>query len=497
MRLFGIEFNKKSKSGGGDSFVPPTNDDAAIEISDCGTIAANHVYGFDLDSTPTNEIELLSTYRELALDLDVDDAIQEICNDAIVSDSNGRMVDINLEFLEVGENVKKKIRDEFDNVLRLLNFDRDGYDIFRKWYVDGKIYYHKVIDDNNKNRGITELRRIEPEHLKLVREVPKKIKDGVAFYDNANIEEYYIYIPPEKNMQSDTGLKIRVDAIASSNSGLLSPDRKTMLSYLHKVIKPYNNLKLMTDSLVVYRVARAPERRVFYVDTGNLPRGKAEQYMKDMMNRYKNKIVYDATTGSITNRKKFQSMMEDYWMPRKEGSRGTEIETLPGASNLNELGDVEIFQKKLYKSLNVPISRLNGEGTMFSLGRTAEITREEIKFNRFVNRLRSKFAELFDDILRTQIILKRVITPEDWDEWGHLIKYDFMVDSFFQEMKEVEILRERIDTIQQLQNTEIIGKYISHDTVRKELLKQTESEIEDEDKLIESEKSKYNNEEQD
>lgn len=501
MELFGIEIKRsKSDKKKGQTFAPPSNDDGAIQIESTDTsvqFAGNHGYVFDLDNVPQDEYELLSTYRELSLQPDIDEAIQEIANEAIITDEMKQSVSIILDDIDVSDGIKNKIRDEFDHILKLLKFKTDGYGIFRKWYVDGKLFYHKVVDKSSAKKGIVDVVQLDPMNMKLIRELKKQRSGMVDMYDLKDIEEYFIFSntsfgsdkakTSSRGIESQNGLKISRDAVAYVPSGLVSADGQTVLSYLYKSIKPYNNLKLMEDSVVIYRVTRAPERRIFYVDVGNLPKGKAEQYLKDVMNRFKNKIVYDVSKGTINNRKKFQSMMEDYWLPRREGGKGTEVTTLPGGQNLGELEDVEYFKTKLYKSLNVPLSRFQQDGTTFNLGRTSEITRDEIKFAKFIARLRKKFSMLFDDLLRTQLVLKNIITPDDWEEWKEQISYDFLEDNYFQELKDAEILKDRLETLETLQRTEIIGKYISHDTVRREILKQSEDQIKEEDKKIEEE----------
>lgn len=499
MELFGYKLSKKTEEDkpGGESFSPPRHDDGAIEVesSESGVNYAGTLgYGFDIDAIPTGEYELISTYRELSLQPDIDEAIQEIVNEAVITDEYKQTVAVVLDEVETSDAIKSKIRDEFDHILKLLKFKSNGYGLFRKWYVDGKIIMHKVVDKNKPTNGIIDIIDIDPINIKLVREL-KKIRDGqIELYDLQQTSEYFLFSQsPFTDGKSgshtsaaggSTALKIAKESVTYVPSGLVNADAKMVLSYLYKCIKPYNNLRLLEDSVVVYRVSRAPERRIFYVDVGNLPKGKADQYLKDVINRFKNKIVYDVNKGTITNRKKFQSMMEDYWLPRREGGKGTEVTTLPGGENLGELGDVEYFKNKLYKSLNVPMSRFQQDGGAFNIGRTSEITRDEIKFSKFINRLRKKFSGLFNDLLRTQLILKRIITKDEWEEWKEQISYDFLEDNYFQELKDSEILRERLETLQLIQQTEIVGKYYSHDTIRRNILKQTEEEIEEEDKKI-------------
>ncbi len=499
IELFGLKIGRaKEEEKKGQTFTTPKNEDGAIEIesTEAGiNFAGSMGYAFDLDNVPSDEYELTVNYRNLALQLEIDEAIQEIVNEAIITDEFKQSVSIILDDVDTSDGIKDKIRDEFDHILKLLKFKNDGYGIFRKWYIDGKLFYHKVVDKSTAKRGIVDLIQIDPLNIKLIREYKKHRAEAVDLYDLQDIEEYYIYSEKpfgdarKESTNRNQGLRINKEAIAYVPSGLMSSDGKVVLSQLYKAIKPYNNLKLMEDSVVIYRVTRAPERRIFYVDVGNLPKGKADQYLKDVMNRFKNKIVYDVNKGTINNRKKFQSMMEDYWLPRREGGKGTEVTTLPGGANLGELGDVELFQTKLYKSLNVPLSRFQQDGTAFNIGRSTEITRDEIKFSKFIARMRKKFSQLFDDLLKTQLLLKNIITPDDWEDWKDSISYDFLEDNYFQELKQSEILKDRLETLQLMQQAEIIGKYYSHDTVRREILKQTEEEINEEDKKIKEEES--------
>lgn len=494
---------KKKNLKSGLTFTQPSKNDGAVEIetTEAGiNFASQMAYAFDLDTMPTDEFELLVTYRQLALQQEIDEAVQEICNEAIIQDDMKSSVSIVLDDVEdMSDAIKDKIRDEFEYILKLLKFKTEGYGVFRKWYIDGRLYYHKVIDESSAKKGIVEIVPIDPINIKLIREFKKKQEGQADVYDIADVQEYFIYSKrPFIEMKQDAsqgfthnnvhGLKIPVDAVTYIPSGILSADAKLVLSYLYKAIKPFNNLKLMEDSLVIYRVTRAPERRIFYVDVGNLPKGKAEQYLRDTMNRFKNKIVYDVNKGTINSRKKFQTMMEDYWLPRREGGRGTEVTTLPGGQNLGELEDVQYVKDKLYRSLNVPLSRFQQDSTAFNIGRTTEITRDEIKFSKFIARLRKKFATLFDDLLRTQLILKKIITSEEWQEIEELITYDFLEDNYFQELKELEILNDRIEALSNITNSGAVGKYYSHDWVRRNILRQSEEEMEEEDKKMEEEK---------
>jgi len=486
MDIFSI-FKSKDKKDGGITFVKPSSDDGAIDI-DVGGFdhAAQILHSFDLDRIPTNEYELLSIYRNMSLHQEIDQAIQEICNDAIISD-NGVSVEISLYDVDLSDNIKEKIIDEFNYILKLLKFKSKGYNIFTRWYIDGKIIYHKVIDKSGK--GIVDLLPIDPLYIKLIREhIVQKNSSmfELELYDTTKSKEYFIYskVPlNSKDMSGNeqlvkNGVKIPRDAIAYVTSGVTDETGKAVLSYLYKSIKPWNNLKLMEDSVVIYRVTRAPERRAFYIDVGNLPKGKAEQYLKDIMNRFKNKIVYDASTGTVNQQKKFQAMIEDYWLPRREGGRGTEIDLLQGGQQLGEIDDVNYFKDKLYRSLNVPLSRFQQDSSSFNLGRTSEITRDEVKFSKFINRLRVRFSQLFEDILKTQLILKKIITEDEWNEIRDEISFDFTEDNYFSEFKEIEILRERIETFSLMQQADMIGTYYSNEYIKREILKLSEGEIE-------------------
>jgi hypothetical protein len=460
------------------SFVPETNDDGAVDISGAGA------YGtyFDLEGSVRSENELVTRYREMSLTPECELAIDDIINEAINTDEMEQSVSARLDKLKLSDGIKTKIRNEFSEVLRLLDFDNSGSDIFRRWYVDGRLYYHNVIDINNPNKGIQELRYIDPRTIKKVREIEE---DGQNKEHHLvkKTKEYYVY--NEKGMsEAQSGIKVAPDSITYVTSGVLDAQRKMVLSHLHKAIKPLNQLRMVEDAVVIYRLSRAPERRIFYIDVGNLPKGKAEAYLRDTMQRYKNKLVYDANTGEIRDDKKHMSMLEDYWLPRREGGRGTEISTLPGGSNLGEMDDVIYFQKKLYKSLNVPSSRLESENA-FTMGRASEITRDEVKFARFIAKLRKRFTHLFDDLLRKQLILKSIISPEDWDGMKENIFYDFLQDTYFAELKEAEIIRERLGLLNEID--QYSGKYFSKKWVQTNILQMHEdeqeamqSEIEDE-----------------
>ena len=485
--LFGfkIERLKDASTDPRQNIVPPQAEDGTTTVPAGGFFAS---YG-GFDVTARNELDLIRRYREVSLHPECDLAIEDIISEAIVSNENQNAVQLDLSKIEYSESIKKKIRESFHEVLKLLNFDIKGHDIFRRWYVDGRMYYHKIIDKESPRLGITELRYIDPRKIKKIREVRKQRTDGMpsSFAFENKFQEYYIFnekgIHPTATSNAG-GLRIATDAIAFCPSGLIDQQANQVLSYLHKAIKPVNQLRMIEDAVVIYRIARAPERRIFYIDVGNLPKIKAEQYLRDVMARYRNKLVYDASTGEIKDDRNQMSMLEDFWLPRREGGRGTEITTLPGGQNLGEIQDIEYFQKKLYRSLNIPISRLEG-GQGFNLGRSTEITRDELKFTKFVQRLRKKFTELFNDILKTQLILKAVITEEDWHHLRDGLQYDFLQDGHFAELKESEMLMERLRVADSMRD--YVGKYFSVEYVRKNVLRQTERDIEDIDKQIKKE----------
>ena len=432
----------------------------------------------------------------MALYPECDSAIEDIVNEAIVADSNDSPVSIELSNLNASDGIKKKIRDEFRYILELLDFDKKAHEIFRNWYIDGRLYYNKVIDQKNPQDGIQELRYIDSAKMKYIRQVKKQNNNGIAArpekdnpasYNFPELEEYFIYTPGGNNSYGGgptKGIKMTRDSITYCTSGLVDRNKGSTLSWLHKSIKPLNQLMMIEDSLVIYRLSRAPERRIFYIDVGNLPKMKAEQYLRDVMQRYRNKLVYDANTGEIRDDKKFMSMMEDFWLPRREGGRGTEITTLPGGQNLGEITDINYFQKKLYRALNVPETRLQGEGG-FSLGRSSEILRDEVKFSKFVGRMRKRFSHMFQDLLKTQLILKNIVTPEDWELMSDHIQYDFLYDNHFAELKEAELTTERLNLATLAEP--YVGKYYSNDYVRRKILRQTDIEIEEQDALIEKE----------
>jgi hypothetical protein len=484
-QLFGFLINKDGENRG-QSPVPPNQDDGA-------TVAAGGYFGtyVDIEGLQGSEFDLIKRYRDMSLHPECDSAVDEIVNEFVVSDADDSPVEIELSNLDVGVNIKNKIRDEFNYIKRLMRFDKKAHEIIRTWYVDGRIFYHKVVDLDNPKKGILELRYIDS--LKI-RKVRQQLKDkskaqeqrGSALeYDWGDYIDYYIYNPKgfgaslPSNSASDfstaNGIKIAADSIATSNSGLMDLNKKINLSFLHKAIKSLNQLRMIEDSLVIYRLSRAPERRIFYIDVGNLPKVKAEQYLRDVMARYRNKMVYDANTGEIRDDKKHMSMLEDFWLPRREGGRGTEITTLPGGQNLGELKDVEYFKKKLYNSLNLPPSRLTDDNKGFNLGKTTEVLRDELKFAKFIGRLRKRFSELFHDMLKTQLILKGIITPEDWEDMEEHIQYDFLFDNHFNELKQQELMLQRVNLATQMDP--FVGKYFSTEYVRRQVLMQTEKEF--------------------
>lgn len=469
------------------SFSPPSNDDGALTIQS----AAYYGTYVDLDGTAKNEVELISRYREMAMQPEIESAIDDIVNEAIVQDDDGKTIQIVLDDLDQPEKIKNAIKTEFDTILRLLNYKNMSQDIFRRYYVDGRLNYHILIDRQNPIAGIKELRYIDPRKLRKVREV-KKSKDERTGADVVNlVNEYYLYNDKVSTGSSanygPVGVRITTDSIISVVSGLMDSRRAVVLSYLHKAIKPLNQLRMIEDATVIYRISRAPERRIFYIDVGNLPKLKAEQYLRDIMVKYKNKLVYDANTGEVRDDRKFLSMMEDFWLPRREGGKGTEISTLPGGQNLGELEDVKYFEKKLYKSLNVPVSRLNPESSGFSLGRSNEITRDELKFSKFVDRLRNRFSEVFNQALRVQCVLKGICTAEEWDLFKEYICYDFIKDNNFSELKEAELMQNRLGLLGAVDP--YTGRYFSQAWIQRNVLRMTDDEIKEIQMEIDEEKA--------
>lgn len=498
-QLFGFQINRKEGQRG-QSPVPPSAEDPVA-------VAAGGYYGtyVDTDNQARNEFEMIRRYRDMAIHPEVDSAVDEVVNEFIVSDAYDSPVEINLDNLGVGAGVKTKIRNEFEYLKRLLNFDNRAHEIVRTWYIDGRLFYHKVIDLDNPKKGITELRYIDPMKIKKVRQkidnTPKDslakaaIKGTALEYEYGTFVDYYLYNPkgfykggvlgPIGDMSLSQGVKMATDSITFCPSGLQDLNKRMTLGFLHKAIKTLNQLRMIEDSIVIYRLSRAPERRIFYIDVGNLPKVKAEQYLRDVMSRYRNKLVYDAQTGEMRDDKKHMSMLEDFWLPRREGGRGTEITTLPGGQNLGELKDVEYFKKKLYNSLNLPPSRLTDDSKGFNLGKTTEVLRDELKFTKFIGRLRKRFSEMFHDMLKTQLILKGVISPEDWDDMKEHIQYDYLFDNHFNELKEIEMMNQRMMTVSQMDP--FVGKYFSVEYIRRHVLNQKDTEYKDIDKQMKAE----------
>ncbi len=494
-QLFGFQINKRQERKG-QSPVPPNAEDGVA-------VAAGGYFGtyVETDAQARNEYDLIKRYRDMSLHPECDSAVDDIINEFVVNDSNDSCVDINLDNLEVGMSVKKRIREEFEYIKRLLSFDLKAHELIRNWYIDGRMYYHKVIDLAEPKKGITELRYIDPLKIRRVRQKIKTVDDptvvkGTALeHEWGDYVDYYIFNPKGFGRQSalvgpgdftgNQGIKLAFDSVTFVHSGLQDMNKRMHLSFLHKGIKSLNQLRMIEDALVIYRLSRAPERRIFYIDVGNLPKVKAEQYLRDVMSRYRNKLVYDAQTGEIRDDKKHMSMLEDFWLPRREGGRGTEITTLPGGQNLGELKDVEYFKKKLYNSLNLPPSRLTDDNKGFNLGKTTEVLRDELKFAKFIGRLRKRFSYLFQDILKTQLILKGVIAPDDWEDMQEHIQYDYIHDNHFNELKELEMETQRVALLTQMDP--FVGKYFSVDYVRRQILNHTDSEIKEQDKLMKRE----------
>lgn len=490
MEIFGFNIVKKKKDQKGPvSFAPPTSDDGTSLVQSGGYFGQY----VDIEGAVKNEADLIRRYRDISTYPDCDLAIEDIVSESISAVDDEETVSIILDDVKLSDSVKKKIIEEFDEIVALLDFNTRGHDIFRRWYIDGRLYYHKIVDDKTPKNGITELRYIDPRKIKKVREVKKDMNDkGVSVI--RDIEEYFVYsergLTPGTNGNPNIGtgdfntrgVKISPDAITYVTSGLIDLDRNVVLSYLHKAIKPVNSLRMMEDALVIYRMSRAPERRIFYIDTGKLPTAKAEQYVKDIMVKYRNKVVYDAQTGEIRDDRKYMSMLEDFWLPRQEGGKGTEITTLPGGENLGQIDDIIYFQKKLYQALNVPLSRLNPDQAMAVFGRQSEVSRDEMKFSKFIGRMRKKFSELFNDLLKTNLLLKNIITEQDWEDINNFIRYDYNQDEYFSEVKEAEVMRNRIDLLNQIQP--YVGVYYSQEYVQKKILRMSDKEIEQMDKEI-------------
>jgi len=491
-KLFGFEIKRaesddpKKKP----SIVPARDDDGAGYVTAAGTHYGQYV-NIDGDDSKDN-YQMIMRYRGVAVHPEVDAAIEDIVNESISGSELEQPIDINTDSLKVSDKIKKTIKEEFDNIVAMLDFNEIGHDVFRRWYVDGRLYHHLVVNESNLKAGIQEIRPVDSAKMRKVKQVKKKKDPETGAQLIEKVDEYYIY-QEKPGSQYNAGVKMSLDSVSYVTSGLLDENRKRVVSYLHKALKPINQLRMMEDALVIYRLARAPERRMFYIDVGNMPRGKAEQYMKDIMARYRNKLVYDAKTGEIRDDRKHQSMIEDFWLPRREGGRGTEISSLPGGQNLGELDDVIYFQKRMYRSLNVPINRLEQEA-QFSLGRSTEISRDELKFQKFIDRLRRRFAHLFYDILRKQLILKGIITQEDWNTMKNDIVVDYVRDNHFTELRDAELLREKLQTMDAISN--YVGEYFSKEWIQKNVLQFNDEEIEQINKQINGEQEEQEPEEE-
>ena len=472
-KLFGYKIGKEeAESEQIKSFVPSVDEDGSVPISGGG------IYGtyMDLEGQIRSDSDLIKKYREMALQPECDAAIEDIVNESLVFDDSDYPVQVILDKLEQPESIKSKIRDEFYYVMKLLDFNNQGYDIFRRWYIDGRLYYHMMIDEKNPRQGLKEVRYIDPRKIRKVREAKRAQKNLATGNLNpvTSFNEYFMYSDKGFAKDGNQGIKIAADSVSYTHSGITDKDGKVIISHLHKAIKPLNQLRMLEDATVIYRIARAPERRIFYIDVGNLPKMKAEQYLREIMQKYKNKLVYDANTGEIRDDRRYQTMLEDFWLPRREGGKGTEITTLQGGQNLGEIEDVLYFQKKMFKSLNVPVSRIESDNG-FSLGRASEITRDELKFGKFISRLRLRFSHLFDKLLETQLLLKGVCTRKEWEQMREEISYDFQSDAHFTELKNVEIMKERLSILSDIDN--YVGKYFSVAHIRKHILQQSEDDI--------------------
>ena len=486
--LFGFSVSKKKTEK---TFITPENDDGSLTYVEGGGFVGTYL-STDIDAKDENL--LIKKYREMAMTQEVDLSLTDVVNEAVLHEYGKNTVNLSLDNLEQPDNIKSKIQDEFKRVIKLLDFNKIGGDIFKKWYVDGKIYHHIIIDKDKPKDGIKVLIPVDALDIKKVREIKKEkdTKTNVEFVKE--IEEYFVYRPDQvtggqflSGWSNNEEVRVAPDAISYVHSGMIDAEKQVVIGYLYKAIKPYNQLRMIEDSLVIYRLARAPERRIFYIDVGNLPKLKAEQYLRSVMDKYKQKVVYNAQTGEVEDQKKQMSMLEDFWLPRREGGRGTEINTLPSGQNLGEIDDIEYFRKKLYQSLNVPISRIEGtEQTAFNLGRTSEINRDEIKFSKFITRIRNRFSGLFTDLLRVQLLLKGIIKEDDWEEIKDSIDYVWTKDSHYVELKENEIYRERFEIMTSME--EYIGKYVSNEWVRKNILRQSDADIREIDKQIKKEK---------
>ena len=489
--FFGFEIKRKDQEKEDNkrlSFVAPDSDDGLGYVVNAGGHFGQYV-DMEGDKAKT-EIQQIVKYRNLAMQPECDAAIEDIVNESIVADENSAPVELNMDDLDQSDKIKKLISEEFEYIVKMLNMNWQGHDIFRRWYIDGRLYFHKIIDDKNPKAGIIELRNIDPTKIRKIREVKEERDPLTGTKMIKGVKEYYLF-QNNSMSKSSQGLKISKDSICYITSGVLDPGRKRVLSYLDKAMKTVNQLRMLEDSLVIYRLARAPERRIFYIDVGNLPKGKAEEYLRNIMTKYRNKLVYNASTGEMKDDRKHMSMLEDFWLPRREGGRGTEITTLPGGENLGQIDDIVYFQKKLYKSLNVPVNRLEQEA-QFSLGRSSEITRDELKFQKFINKLRKRFSMLFIDLLKTQLVLKGIVTEDEWSQIKQDINIDYQQDTHFAELKESELMRERLGTIREID--EYVGKYFSEEWVRKNILRQTDDDIKDIDDQIAAEQENQSDE---
>ena len=486
MEILGFEINRKKddlrtiEDKNQKSFVPPVDDDGTPVIEQQSGFVSGAAYGsfVDMEGGVKNEAELIRRYRETSLVPECDSAIEDIVNECITSDTSDKIVSLDLRDVKLSDSIKKKIQEEFNHILSLMKFNQNSHELFRKWYVDGRVYFHKVVDSKNIKKGIVDIRNVDPLKIKKIRNVEKDKDPKTGVEKIVKVEEFYVFNDKgfDKGGAAGEGntLKIAPEAVSYTTSGLLDYSKNVVIGYLHKALKTANQLSMMEDALVIYRISRAPERRIFYIDVGNLPKAKAEQYLADVMNKYRNKLIYNADTGEIKDDRKHMSMLEDFWLPRREGGRGTQIETLPGGQNLSEIEDIEYFKKKLYRSLNVPVSRMEAENG-FNMGRSAEITRDEVKFNKFTNRLQKKFSRVFTDILRTQLALKEIVSAEEFDKFRDFILYDFETDNHFKELKEFELLRDRMDVLSQV--AEYVGQYYSKEYIRKYILMQSEEDI--------------------
>ena len=485
IKLFGFEIRRANRTVDREllpSIVPPTDEDGAGYVTAAGAHYGTYVNIGDDDKKSKDDFQLIRQYRQVATHPEVDAAVEDIVNESVTSVDGQRSLNLILDDVEAPDNIKKQIQEEFEAIYNMLHFSSMGHDIFKRWYVDGRMYHHLVVDEKNPKLGIQEIRPIDAAKIRKVKEIKRKkdVATGANIIENVN--EFFLY--QDKPGSTNQGVKLSSDSVSYVTSGLLDEDRRKVVSHLHKALKPINQLRMMEDSLVIYRLARAPERRIFYIDVGNLPRGKAEEYMKNIMAKYRNKLVYDAESGAIRDDRKHMSMLEDFWLPRREGGRGTEISTLPGGENLGQIDDIIYFQKRLYRSLNVPVNRLEQE-SQFSLGRSTEINRDELKFQKFIDRLRSRFSMLFHGVLKKQLLLKNIITLEDWEKWESDIVVEYERDNHFTELKNAELLRERIQTLEQMQ--QFVGEYYSKEWVMKNVLMFSDEDIENLKKQIEDE----------